>query len=225
MGLLNNYRNFSTCNTMLSTYCEHYLYTHSKWLTGLTYWPRNVKPMLRFTKVNSYSLSGRQDRTLCRMLISFSIISKWDRLSALSGFMYIVMTISLSVMTLSGHLCKHSYPAAVTCFFVYDFMPIWTGIHIRNSQNIKGGVTYLTVEEVSIGHAPKTVIHALQVWLCIWAEHWYLGTISTHMMTSPNGNIFRVTCHLCGEFTGDRLIPHTKTSDAELWCFLWSAPE
>ena len=32
------------------------------------------------------------------------------------------------------------------------------------------------------------------------------------MMTSSNGNIFRVTGHLCGEFTGPR-------------CFLWSASE
>ena len=39
------------------------------------------------------------------------------------------------------------------------------------------------------------------------------------MVTSSNGNIFRVTGHLCGEFTGRRWIPHTKTSDAELWCF------
>ena len=30
---------------------------------------------------------------------------------------------------------------------------------------------------------------------------------------------------LWGEFTGDRWIPLTKTSDAELWCFLWSAPK
>ena len=44
----------------------------------------------------------------------------------------------------------------------------------------------------------------------------------THMMTSSNANIFRVTGHLCGEFTGDRWIPLTKASDAEL-CFLWSA--
>ena len=48
---------------------------------------------------------------------------------------------------------------------------------------------------------------------------------STCMMTSSNGNIFRVTGHLCGEFTGPRWIPRTKASDAELWCFLWSAPE
>ena len=41
-----------------------------------------------------------------------------------------------------------------------------------------------------------------------------------------NANIFRVTGHLCGEFTGHRWIHRTKASDAdELWCFLWSAPE
>ena len=45
------------------------------------------------------------------------------------------------------------------------------------------------------------------------------------MMASSNGNIFRATGHLCGEFTGPRWIPCTKASDAELWCFLWSAPE
>ena len=39
------------------------------------------------------------------------------------------------------------------------------------------------------------------------------------MMTSSNGNIFRVTGHLCWEFTGHRWNPRTKASDAELWCF------
>ena len=48
---------------------------------------------------------------------------------------------------------------------------------------------------------------------------------SLSMMTSSNWNIFRVTGPLCGEFTGHRWIPRTKASDAELWCFLWSAPE
>ena len=37
-------------------------------------------------------------------------------------------------------------------------------------------------------------------------------------MTSSNGNIFRVTGHLCGEFTDRRWIPPTTASDAELWC-------
>ena len=55
---------------------------------------------------------------------------------------------------------------------------------------------------------------------------WRLLTIPFGiMMTSSNGNIFRVTGHLCGEFTGPRWIPRTKASDAELWCFLWTASQ
>ena len=44
-------------------------------------------------------------------------------------------------------------------------------------------------------------------------------------MTSSNENNFRVTGPLWGEPTGHRWIHLTKASDAELWCFLWSAPE
>ena len=33
---------------------------------------------------------------------------------------------------------------------------------------------------------------------------------NNYMMTSSNGNIFRVTGHLCGEFTGPRWILHTQ---------------
>ena len=53
----------------------------------------------------------------------------------------------------------------------------------------------------------------------------WLLMCQSYMMTSSNGNIFRVTGHLCGEFTGPRWIPCTKASDAELWCFLSSASE
>ena len=45
-----------------------------------------------------------------------------------------------------------------------------------------------------------------------------------YMMTSSNGNIFRVIGPLCGEFTGCRWIPLTKASDVELCCFPWSVP-
>ena len=36
------------------------------------------------------------------------------------------------------------------------------------------------------------------------------------MMTSSNESIFRITGHLCGEFTGHLWIPNTKASDAKL---------
>ena len=52
-----------------------------------------------------------------------------------------------------------------------------------------------------------------------------IGVEKCRMMTSSNGNIFRVTGPLCGEFTGHRWIPRIKASDVELWCFLWFAPE
>ena len=65
------------------------------------------------------------------------------------------------------------------------------------------------------------------VWFSVsnfWGQKWWLSCILTitHfiMITSSNGNIFRITDHLCGEFTGHRWIPGTKTTVAELWCFL-----
>ena len=43
----------------------------------------------------------------------------------------------------------------------------------------------------------------------------YLKRQRNFMKTSSNGNIFRVTGHLCGEFTGHRWIPRTTASDTE----------
>ena len=57
----------------------------------------------------------------------------------------------------------------------------------------------------------------------LW-DFWQINC-KAYMMTSSNGNIFQVTGPLCGEFTGHRWVPHTKASDVELWCFLWSVPE
>ena len=47
--------------------------------------------------------------------------------------------------------------------------------------------------------------------------------LGTNIQSIGHRNIFRVTGSLCGEFTGHPWIPLTKASDAELWCFLWSA--
>ena len=42
--------------------------------------------------------------------------------------------------------------------------------------------------------------------LCISISHYS----HYNMMTSSNGNIFRITGHVCGEFTGPRWIPRTQ---------------
>ena len=79
---------------------------------------------------------------------------------------------------------------------------------------------------------PSDTSEKISKYLCkrFTRTHWEKETLSLQqdpqlnrvcvcMMMSSNGNIFRVTGHLCGEFTGTRWIPHTKASDAELWCF------
>ena len=50
-------------------------------------------------------------------------------------------------------------------------------------------------------------------------------TLPRNMMTSSNGDIFRVTGPMGGGFIGHWWIPLTKASDAELWYFLWYAIE
>ena len=61
--------------------------------------------------------------------------------------------------------------------------------------------------------------HVYNYLLCSAVFSSWLCPYSFRKMTSSNGNIFRVTGRLCGEFTGPRWIPHTKASDAELWFF------
>ena len=50
---------------------------------------------------------------------------------------------------------------------------------------------------------------------------WYAWRAAIMMI---KWKLFPHTGPLCGEFTSHRWIPLTKASDAELWCFLWSAP-
>ena len=72
----------------------------------------------------------------------------------------------------------------------------------------------------------KNQINILNMYVCIHGmcrgddQRYY-----HYMMTLSNGNIFRVIGPLWGRTTGHRWIPITKASDAELCCFLWSAPE
>ena len=67
----------------------------------------------------------------------------------------------------------------------------------------------------------QTAVVVRHMWVILQKPKW----MSIIIMTSSNGNIFRVTGPLCGVFTGHRWIPITKVSDAGLCCFLWSAPE
>ena len=64
------------------------------------------------------------------------------------------------------------------------------------------------------------LVSSMKEWITLSVDANHILRYS--IMTSSNGNIFCVTGHLCGEFTGPRWIPRKKASDAELWRFLWS---
>ena len=70
-------------------------------------------------------------------------------------------------------------------------------------------------------------------WRYVENQTWYCGArcglvsfrIHRHKSTwwrHQMETFFRVTGHLCEEFTGHLCIPLTKASDAELRCFIWS---
>ena len=67
-----------------------------------------------------------------------------------------------------------------------------------------------------------------QTWFTIYEYKRWLqkqSNIHNNHDDVPKWKHFPLTGHLCGEFTGHRWIPHTKASDAKLWCWFWSAPE
>ena len=99
----------------------------------------------------------------------------------------------------------------ILCYFILDCSSCWTnGRVVGDLWSLAANVTIAMislrwpVEHVG-GHC--------------------CGYISGTMMTSSNGNIYCVTGPLWGESIGGRWIPLKKASDAEFWCFLWSAPE
>ena len=79
-----------------------------------------------------------------------------------------------------------------------------------------------TLQKMKYEHQNPTVSNMnanlyMQTRIKFWHGNEYnKNVIISVMMTSSNGNIFRVTGHLGGEFTGHRWIHHTKASDAEL---------
>ena len=83
---------------------------------------------------------------------------------------------------------------------------------LRENHRLFIGLPKLLNPIVTLSKSPK----ALQQFPLQWCL--YLSCDGV-MMTSSNGNIFRVTGLLCREFTGHRWIPRTKASDAEFDLF------
>ena len=94
---------------------------------------------------------------------------------------------------------------------------------VSNSKNYQSWVLYwLSVRRI---HPDKRASNQCFMSMTVsWTAAATQWTVTLYaMMTSSNGNIFRVTGLLWWEFTCHRWILLIKASDAELWCFRWSA--
>ena len=96
---------------------------------------------------------------------------------------------------------------------------ILSSLSLSSSSKRHNGIKWFGYLLLSNPSVPEKEI----MWISKFAN-WYHTCEQYIMMMSSNGNIFRVTGHLCGEFTGHRWIPLTKASDAGFWCFLWFMP-
>ena len=136
------------------------------------------------------------------------------------------------------YICLKMY-IVVWCLFVYTqwAIGIMHSDSLHSRRNSDTGQIPFKRQQVKLNVIDQTPLCRTVVkwdgWRCIQRNpqencrrHSQWGDCFTYdMVTSSNGNICRVTGQLCGEFTGHRWIRHTKASDAEFWCFLWSAPE
>ena len=120
----------------------------------------------------------------------------------------------------------HATLFAMEIFVVQYVIGVVYETHVpEGSGNCFGLICFRESFRICVGASVVSILF-ITLYLYCWHKstkwHLWFGYV---MLTSSNENIFRVTGPLCGEFTGDRWIPHTKATNAELWCFLWSVSE
>ena len=109
--------------------------------------------------------------------------------------------------------------------------PLWRHCNVYDCPSANEVTLTDTVEWITWNRSWYSFVHSQLICCCLGymtvISNVWISNTTGHliMMTSANGNIFRVTGPLRGEFTGHWWIPLTKASDAELWCFLLSASE
>ena len=111
---------------------------------------------------------------------------------------------------------------------------------LRHKLKKKYGNTSSTMYPNSLGRSPDNgvIMNLLALipgqwslkkressWRNRWRQSWHHDNSRFSMIPNTYDDVvkwkhFSVIGHLCGEFTGPRWIARTKTSDAELWCFL-----
>ena len=134
------------------------------------------------------------------------------------------MRIIISKYTWLVHICNHRVLQMSSRLLYKTYVKAgWVSYHISHRSfeccHLVIDESKLLIEPPKIGQRCNFVLSA-----CLYVA-WVMTKFDCHTITSSYGNFFRVTGPLPGESTGHRWIPLTKASDAERWCFRWTAPE
>ena len=152
------------------------------------------------------------------VIISIAILMrKWPMLIAFNCFESYIY-----IYTFHQSVC--AYIAWMHIFMIFIIVYISIEYHpVQLSSKIIYDIMFLILVKQSTFSSIKYLFQNISWFLLFDGMAITSPTIvqTVHMMTSSNGNIFRVTGPLCGEFTG----PLTKASEAELWHFLWYTPD
>ena len=132
---------------------------------------------------------------------------------------FVLVVSSLNTLRLRQNSC-HFADDIFKRIFVNE--KVWISIKISLKFVSKCPVSNMSaLVQIMAGHWPGCKPLSEPIMVRLYQRIYAPSAAIIFMMTSSNGIIFRVTGHLCREFTG----PCTKASDTELWCFLWFASE
>ena len=98
-------------------------------------------------------------------------------------------------MHLKSRLTFHKMQIAFQCKF-YEATSLYLSLMRPMILSVLSCFTIIHTQYISINYALNYIL-----FICF----------GCNMMTSSNGNIFRITGHLCGEFTGPRWIPPQRS--------------
>ena len=113
----------------------------------------------------------------------------------------------------SGHFVTYTLDLSIACRVIVEIRDLMILVIVQNATpNIIpphwANICVLDWIKYDYTPGPGLIFSGFSV-----MGHYYC------MMTSSIGNIFRVTGHLCGEFTGHGWIPRTMASDASFDVF------
>ena len=119
------------------------------------------------------------------------------------------------------------YQSKLCEFDLYVYILVVGIFFVHNSCELRTRLTYVSPDHVFLGDFslwPKS---------STWWKWYFITTKQTrvvcfHYVQSRwlrQTETFSLSLALCGYLPSHRWSPHTKASDAELWCFHWSEPE